>query len=367
LFHFRCPDMALLLLLALFGFACGQLDVTIHSEVTSIDATVDAFPVTVTITNKHPVPVTACVWETPLDDASDVFRGDMFYIIHAQGEKATYAGILARRRPVLSDFVTLLPGQSINSSLDLFKGYWFPRKGGYLVSLVNTIRVHLGADLDLESVVKSGLDEFDFETVVSNSITADITKLSPYPFPTFNSTGLLGGPSPKTNCDSTRASQIRTSGANAITATNQGANYLKAATCSTGLSYYIEWFGACDATRYNKVKNDLAAISSGLSANYPVDCAGSSCSANTYAYVFPADTTHTVYVCAVFWKVSSNNCVMDSQPGTIIHEMSHFNNVAKTNDVTYGITNCRNLAKSNPAQAVTNADNFCFYTDSCPR
>jgi len=267
----------------------------------------------------------------------------------------------------------LLPGQSINSSLDLFKGYWFPKKGGYLVSLMSTFRVRLGAmNLGLdefeESLMKSGLEEFSYEEVVSNAITAQITKLFPYPFDlSYNSTGLLGGPSPKSNCDVSRSSQIKTSGTNAISAAAQGRNYLNAATCSASLIYYVEWFGVCDATRYTKVKNDLTAISSGLNANYPVDCAGAQCSPNTYAYVFPADTTHTVYVCAVFWKVTTNNCVLDSQPGTIIHEMSHFNNVARTNDVTYGLASCRNLAKTSPNQAVTNADNFCFYTDSCPR
>jgi len=115
------------------------------------------------------------------------------------------------------------------------------------------------------------------------------------------------------------------------------------------------------------VKQNLNATLGGLSASYPVQCGSSTCCSTCYAFVYPTDNTHVVYVCTYFWRVPSGNCVMDSQPGTLIHEMSHFNNVAATKDVTYGQQPCKNLASSNPASAITNADNYCFYTDSCPR
>jgi len=195
-----------------------------------------------------------------------------------------------------------------------------------------------------------------------------VTTLLPAPVWDLPSTsnGTLGGPAPKSNCNANQASQINTAGANAISATRQGGTYLPSS-CSSSLSYYVRWFGVCDTTRFNKVKSDLSSILTGLQGTYPVDCAGSSCTANTYAYVYPTDSARNIYVCAYYFRVPTGNCIMDSQPGTLIHEMSHFNTVAGTSDYAYGITNCENLAKNNPTQAVRNADNFCFYTDSCPR
>jgi peptidyl-Lys metalloendopeptidase len=220
----------------------------------------------------------------------------------------------------------------------------------------------------METLINEGFSSFDFEPMTSDAISVKIAHPLPAPYWGEPSNETLGNPAPRANCNSgSQVSQINTAGSNAVSASTQGINYLSPASCSTALTYYTRWFGACDSNRYSTVKNCLSRVRSGLQASYPVDCAGSSCTANTYAYVFPTDTTHTVYVCGYFWRVPSGNCVMDSQPGTLIHEMSHFNNVCSTRDVTYGQQNCLNLASSNPNSAVQNADNYCFYTDSCPR
>ncbi|MFT7814320.1 uncharacterized protein LOC108428754 [Arapaima gigas] len=44
---------------------------------------------------------------------------------------------------------------------------------------------------------------------------------------------------------------------------------------------------------------------------------------NDFAYVYPYDETYTVYLCKEFWEASDELC-MDSKPGTLIHEASHF-------------------------------------------
>jgi len=111
---------------------------------------------------------------------------------------------------------------------------------------------------------------------------------------------------------------------------------------------------------------NFANIGNRQGAGYRVDCAGSSCSANTYAYVFPSDSTFTVYVCGAFWNASPNTCVADSRPGTIIHELSHFTPVAATQDIAYGQSACLNLATSNPANAIRNADSHEYLAESCP-
>jgi uncharacterized Zn-binding protein involved in type VI secretion len=93
---------------------------------------------------------------------------------------------------------------------------------------------------------------------------------------------------------------------------------------------------------------------------------------NTYAYVYPTDTTHTVYIGGMFDGPNTPDTGENSRAGTIVHELSHFRDVGGTKDVVhpacggkkcYGTTNAENLAKQSPADAQTNADNFEFYME----
>nr|XP_006110231.1 uncharacterized protein LOC102446540 [Pelodiscus sinensis] len=85
---------------------------------------------------------------------------------------------------------------------------------------------------------------------------------------------------------------------------------------------------------------------------------------HTYAYVYPTAGDRTVYLCPLFWKAPAH-LGEDSQPGTLIHEVSHFLGVR---DLTYskaGITvACRGkLVKSasdpdSLGKALRNANNI---------
>jgi len=194
-------------------------------------------------------------------------------------------------------------------------------------------------------------------------ITLDVVDvMSPPNWSEFNGTK-LGAVTVNSNCDTTRTSQVRTSDTNAGTLISRVRTYLTKA-CAAGA--YVTWMGACDSSRYSTVTSNFNNINNRFNAGYRVDCAGSSCSNSVYAYVFPTDSTFTVYVCGAFWNANINTCQYDSKPGTIVHELSHFNAVAGTSDIQYGTTNCQNLAKSNPAQAIRNADSHEYLSESCP-
>jgi peptidyl-Lys metalloendopeptidase len=90
------------------------------------------------------------------------------------------------------------------------------------------------------------------------------------------------------------------------------------------------------------------------------DC---SCTDNFFAYVFPTQP-YNVYLCNAFWSAPTNG--IDSKAGTIVHELSHFNVVASTADHVYGQSGARNLANSNPNQAVTNADSHEYFAENTP-
>jgi len=346
--------LALVLLLSLLHFSTG-LQVELSGE---------AHALAVSLTNDGVEPLVFLVYKTPFDTHHEVFHGDIFDVRHSSGAKAVYSGIEIYRRPVISDFVTLRSGQTIQTVLDLHKGYNFAEAGEYTVQFAKTVGLYYG---EIGASVGEVVEQLTGVDLESKPLQVKVAVPSPpLVWPEFNNTGGLGAATPKTNCNSGQASQITTSGNNAISAANRGFTYLSGKACSTSLTSYIRWFGACDNTRYSTVTNCMNSVTNFMRTNYPVDCQGSQCSANTYAYVFPTDTTRTVYVCAVFWRVPTSNCVMDSQPGTLIHEGSHFNNVCSTGDYAYGIANCENLAKTNPGNAIRNADNYCFYTDRCP-
>jgi len=313
--------------------------------------------------------MTFVVWGTPLDKSNDILRADMFKVVAESGASATYTGIVDKRRPTLSDFVTLHPGQTVQARVNLLKGYWFPQQGPYTISLTSYLRAFIG-EVELESVIENGLENFEiYDLMSSESIVINILDITPEPSwgPIYNET-LLGAVTVNANCDSTRANTIRTADTHAGTLISRVRTYLGRGCQSTG--NFVTWMGVCDNTRFNTVTSNFNSINSRWGNGYRVDCAGSSCSANTYAYVFPSDSTYTVYVCGAFWNARAHNCassaLYDTQSGTIIHEISHFSNVAATSDIAYGTTNCQNLAKSNPSQAVRNADSHEYLAESCP-
>ena len=124
---------------------------------------------------------------------------------------------------------------------------------------------------------------------------------------------------------------------------------------------YTKWFGANNSTRVATVKAHFAAIKDAF-ANKPVvvDCG---CNQNYYAYVYPTQP-YKIYVCKAFWSAPMTGT--DSKGGTLVHEMSHFNVVAGTDDHVYGQSGAASLAISNPAQAVDNADSHEYFAENTP-
>ncbi|XP_059583533.1 uncharacterized protein LOC132250424 [Alligator mississippiensis] len=93
---------------------------------------------------------------------------------------------------------------------------------------------------------------------------------------------------------------------------------------------------------------------------------------NAYAYVYPKSRDKTIYLCPLFWA-APRHLDKDSQPGTLIHEASHF---LGTRDITYEpfsfYVTCRGvMVKNNSTDpdspkflplvtAVLNANNIAF-------
>ena len=82
---------------------------------------------------------------------------------------------------------------------------------------------------------------------------------------------------------------------------------------------------------------------------------------NRFAYVYPNDPTR-IYLDQAYYSARPNG--VDSRPGVLLHEISHF---LGTQDIVYGQKGARQLAQTNPNQALQNADNFEYYMEGAAR
>jgi len=352
------------ILLALSTQALGlYLDAKIASTTHQINAWTESLPLSFALTNTHATsPIVVCIWGTPLDNLK-VLTANMFNVSHSTGKQAEYIGILAKRRPALSDFITLGPGQTIESSLDLLKGYWFPIEGTYDISLSAQVMAHLGS-VNLEEVVEDGFSGFQPHQISSEPIALRVAGIQQAPAWMSALHGVEADVVTQ-NCTANETGLIDQADKNGGTLALGTRNYVQTYTCASA-SVYQTWMGACNDTRYKTVTTNYQNIYTGFQNARKVDCKGPSCSPNTYAYVYPADKSHTIYVCGVFWNVALGTCQIDSKPGTLVHEMSHFSDVAGTQDYAYGTASCKSLAISNPTRAIANADNYEYFAESCP-
>ncbi|KAJ8075549.1 hypothetical protein PM082_021179 [Marasmius tenuissimus] len=92
-------------------------------------------------------------------------------------------------------------------------------------------------------------------------------------------------------------------------------------------------------------------------ASWTYDC---SCTdSKIAAYVHKAEYG-MIYLCGLYWGVASTG--PGSRADTLIHEGTHFAQVLDTSNYAYVQTNCKNLARSNPNNAVYNADNHALFS-----
>ena len=77
------------------------------------------------------------------------------------------------------------------------------------------------------------------------------------------------------------------------------------------------------------------------------------------AAAYHEDKTRTFFLGDLFWKTGMAG--KDSKPGCIIHELSHFEDIGRTEDVIYGEVDCLILANDDSKGALRNADSFEFF------
>lgn len=137
---------------------------------------------------------------------------------------------------------------------------------------------------------------------------------------------------------------------------------------------FRRWFGAYTPENSETVRANLKRIYKAIADERLRFYCGHrdepACQQNTYAYVYPTEP-YAMTLCPAFFTLprmengSPNDDAYEygTMEGTIIHEISHFEVVAGTEDHCYGRTECSELALERDYWAIRNADTYQYYTE----
>ena len=161
-------------------------------------------------------------------------------------------------------------------------------------------------------------------------------------------------------CSATQSATAMDAMTQARSYSENAKNYLAGGTVGPR---YTTWFGAYTSQRYATARDHFQSIDAALDQNAGQVKINCGCNQNYYAYVYPT-RPYEIFVCRAFW--SAPLAGTDSKGGTLVHEMSHFNVTAGTDDVVYGQSGAKSLALSDPNGALNNADSHEYFAENHP-
>lgn len=285
-------------------------------------------------------------WRTPLD----AIETSLFDITR-DGQPVRYLGRSVKRAaPGPADYVRLDPGASLSKTVELSVLYEMSVTGSYTIRY-RSVAMPAAVGASLQPVADELVS--DPVSIFVNGRLPRGSKIAPFA-PETTAAGLSYA-----NCSNAQQDQLVTALEAGRAMTADGLNYL-----SAGKQYgerYLTWFGALEPARGAKVTANFMAIKDAFE-NKPVkiDC---DCNEPYFAYVYPA-RPYTVWVCKAFWAAAVTGT--DSRGGTLLHELSHFDVVAATDDVVYGQQGAADLARTAPERAITNADSHEYFGENTP-
>lgn len=318
--------------------------VSLSAAQTEFSAAQDVL-VTVTISNPAKNSVRILKWFTPADGVEEPL-----FSVKRNGESVSYTGAIYKRPAATgSDYITLKAGESVTFNVNLGDYYDLSASGQYEVFYA-VASYNLFNEKSNSFKVRDSLSSDPLSFKVEGRIPKGKPTPPPPPPPGGNAYNA---------CTLTQQTIL-------IDARTQATTYSSESTSYLGKNNfyslrYSTWFGEYTSNRYGTVQTHFTALTDAFNnAGITFHCG---CKQNYYAYVYP-DKPYNIYLCKVFWTAPLAGT--DSKAGTLIHEMSHFYVVASTKDYVYGQTGAKNLALTNPDQAIMNADNHEYFAENTP-
>lgn len=362
---FRKPMLWLAALLLASGANAQQVNSELSVELqparTSLNAN-DDIEFTLQITNNGRRSVRLLKWDIPgeTDEAS-------FFSVNRDGRDVLYIGKHYKRgAPTARDYLVLKAGETLSRKVELSTQFDFTVTGSYNIQYTP----HHFLPIDRESLAasKAGAEQvagIGTSPSVTIWVQAASESLIEKQLSEKVQTGVITAQSVSysSNCSSSRRSSIASAVSAANTMATNAKSYLQnTATSSRSSSQrYKTWFGSYTSSRWSTATSHFVKIDDALDTKPLVfDCG---CTDSAYAYVYPTQP-YKVYLCSAFWSAPMSGT--DSKGGTIVHELSHFNVVAATDDHAYGQTAAKKLASTNPTKALDNADNHEYFAENTP-
>ena len=318
--------------------------VTISADQAAFSAAQDVV-VHVTISNPTGHTIRVLKWYTPAEDVEEPL-----FVVTRDGVAASYVGAIYKRpEPKNDDYVMLKAGESLARDVNLGAYYDLSATGNYAVRYeVAAANLYSEKAADQAKAVDS-LKSNELNLWIEGRQVAAPAAITPE---------AVTGSTSFSKCTTSQQSTLGSARNQASLYSADALSYLNA---NKQGARYTTWFGVYNSSRYNTATNHFSKISNAMdTAAVTFDCG---CKKKYYAYVYPTQP-YTIYLCSVFWTAKLTGT--DSQAGTLIHEMSHFNVVAGTDDFVYGQAGAKNLAITNPDNAVNNADNHEYFAENTP-
>jgi peptidyl-Lys metalloendopeptidase len=310
----------------------------------------DDVVVRVTITNTTSEPKLMLKWHTPFGDEVE----ESLFDITRDGQPVPYRGVDAKRpAPQAADYYLLKPGQSYSGKVELSALYDMSVTGDYQV------RFHVKSGHLMGQSMAGDVSSDAVHLWIDGTNARGTQPAQPMSLADLKASGAQTlGTTSFNRCTASQQADIVNARSAALNYATDGDGYLSSNKQGTR---YTHWFGVYDSGRYATMKQHFAALKDAFTnAPVTVDCG---CKKTYYAYVYP-DKPYTIYVCKAFWSAPMTGT--DSKGGTLVHEMSHFNVVASTNDWVYGQSAAANLAVTNPDEAIDNADSHEYFGENTP-
>ena len=322
--------------------AAARLDVRVTMVNPVLRGNVDV-TVEVTVTNNSRRAV--AVPESQLPSADPDTK---LFNITRDGAPVRYEGAIVKRAAgAPTETVLLQPGASLTYQVELTGAYDLSQNGRYAIEYVGLAK-HGGAGANTAPTYL-WLEGRSARPVEASAASAG--KVTP---------GATAGLSYTGNCSASRQTTIASAVSAATDYAKAAAAYLTGTPTAT--PRYTTWFGGFTSAGWNTAKahfdNEVSAFTT---QSIVVDCRCKK--TNIYAYVYPTQP-YKIYVCGAFWSAPLTGT--DSKAGTLVHEMSHFNVVAATDDWAYGQSAAKALAISDPTKALDNADSHEYFAETTP-
>ena len=305
--------------------------------------------ITVSLTNNSKQDVKILKWKTPFEKN---LSANIFHVTDGKNSAQYLGRVVKRLEPKENDYMTLKAGGTKSVTVNLAQYYRFESKGNFYVSYRGDLKTKEGAEKKL-------LDRLSQMNIPSIRIT--YTSETTEKKKRSSSTRTSKKVSSYNSCTQTEMAILNNAHTVAIAIAQNAADAMNHASQNTAAPRYRTWFGVADNSRQSTVTTHFRNIYSALNTkNITFDC---SCSDSYIAYVYPSQP-YIIYLCDDFWNLNLRGT--DSKSGSLIHEVSHFNVVANTEDHVYGQRKAKELAINHPNEAIFNADNHEYFTENTP-